>query len=219
MLKVPDKLAPEHAGNVLQVPSKKQADNVFQVPTKKSEPEKAPEPEPEPAPVEEVAPAVNVEEMLAEFASGNKLGEDLKQWVEENAASMPSVEKLVFHYLEEKQQKNPDIECGWADPSQYGAAFLHLCEDNLYNQMGMLFGIQKYCDKLGFPKLNDEYVVQAMFRAMYKYDLALDDAFAEWKEDESAEHDAGKLKAVIQTVSWFNWLEEDDDDEEGEEEE
>jgi hypothetical protein len=40
-----------------------------------------------------------------------------------------------------------------------------------------------------------------------------------WKEDESPEHEAGKLNAVIQTVDWFNWLEEDDDDDDDEEEE
>jgi hypothetical protein len=51
------------------------------------------------------------------------------------------------------------------------------------------------------------------------YDLALDDAFAEWKEDVSDEHEQGKLKAVIQTFTWFNCLEEDDDEEEGEGEE
>jgi hypothetical protein len=87
--------------------------------------------------------------------------------------------------------------------------------------MQVLWAIQKYCDKLGFPKLNDEAVVQSMFRAMYKYDLALDDAFEEWKEDVSEEHEQGKINAVIQTVKWFEWLEEDDeeDEEEGAEEE
>ena len=65
-----------------------------------------------------------------------------------------------------------------------------------------------------YSKLNDEYVIQAMFRAMYKYDLAADDAFLMWKEDESDDHAGGKLNAVIQTVDWFNWLEEDDEDDE-----
>jgi hypothetical protein len=47
---------------------------------------------------------------------------------------------------------------------------------------------------------------------MYKYDLAENDAFAEWKEDESEVHETGKMKALIQTVDWFLWLDEDDDD-------
>lgn len=72
---------------------------------------------------------------------------------------------------------------------------------------------------MGFPKINEEYVVQCMFRSMYKYDLAEADAFAEWKEDESDEHETGKMKAVIQTMDWFNWLEEDDEEEEEEYEE
>jgi hypothetical protein len=58
-----------------------------------------------------------------------------------------------------------------------------------------------------------------MFRAMYKYDLVLDDSFMEWKEDDSEDHQEGKLKAVIQTVDWFTWLEQDDEDDEEEEEE
>lgn len=159
--------------------------------------------------------------LLKEFVSGQKQGEDLKQWCEEKTGSLPSVDKLVFELLTEKEGQHPDPECPWADPSQFGSALVHLVEDNTVAQMQVLWGIQKYCDKIGFPKLNNEYVVQAMFRSMYKFDLADDVAFAEWKEDESDEHSAGKLKAVIQTVEWFNWLEEededDDDDEEGEE--
>jgi len=209
-----EKLAPEHAGNVLSIPTKKSEDEA-----EKTKPEKAPEPEPEPAPAApvEAKPDVNEDELLAEFASGNKLGADLKQWVEEKSAVLPSIEKLIFYFLEENQKLNPDPDCAWADASKWGAAIQYLAEDNLYNQMSILWAVQRYCDKLGFPKLNEEYVVQSMFRAMYKFDLALDDAFAEWKEDVSeGEHEQGKLKAVIQTVNWFNWLEEDE--EEGEEE-
>ena len=54
---------------------------------------------------------------------------------------------------------------------------------------------------------------------MYKFDLAGDEAFMMWKEDESPEHEAGKLNAVIQTVDWFNWLEEEEEEEEDDEEE
>jgi hypothetical protein len=72
---------------------------------------------------------------------------------------------------------------------------------------------------MGFPKINDEYLVQSMYRAMYKYDLAEADAFAEWKEDESEANETGKMKALIQTVDWFLWLEEDDDEDEEEYEE
>jgi hypothetical protein len=53
---------------------------------------------------------------------------------------------------------------------------------------------------------------------MYKYDLTADEAFFEWKEDESEEHAGGKLKAVIQTVDWFSWLEQEEEDEDDEEE-
>jgi hypothetical protein len=47
--------------------------------------------------------------------------------------------------------------------------------------------------------------------------LAEAEAFSMWKEDESSENEAGKLKAVVQTVEWFNWLEDDNDEDEEEE--
>ena len=75
----------------------------------------------------------------------------------------------------------------------------------------------QYCDSQGFPKLNDEYLVQSMFRAMYKYDLADSEAFDEWKEDESEDH-PGKMQAIIQTTDWFNWLQDDDDDDDDDDE-
>ena len=146
------------------------------------------------------------------------LGEELKAWCAEQGSSLPPVKQLVYRMLTKCEKLNPDPDCGWAEPSKFGAALVSLVEDDVYGQMQVLWGIQLYCDDLCFPKLNEEYVVQSMFRAMYKYDLAGDDAFEEWKEDESEEHETGKIKAVIQTIDWFNWLEEDDDDDEEEDE-
>jgi len=164
---------------------------------------------------ERAAKALQLEgDLLDEFISGNKLGDDLKQWCTDQGALLPSVEKVVYHLLYEKEAKNPNPECLWAEPSKHGSALLALVEENLDGQMQILWGIQKYCDTLGFPKLNDEYVVQAMFRNMYKFDLVDDEAFEVWKEDESSEHETGKMKAIVQTMDWFNWLEEDDEDDE-----
>jgi hypothetical protein len=199
--------------NILKVPTKQHADNVLKAPSKKEEVQSKPTPKP----VVDIAKAVDDSAVIAEFISGNRLGEELKSWCAEQV--IPSVEKLVNTLLHEKEKLNPDVECAWAGPSKYGAALVSLSEDDLLKQMDVLFAIQKYCDKLGFPKLNDEYVIQAMFRSMYKFDLATDDAFAMWKEDESTKHEKGKLNAVIQTVDWFNWLDEEDDDDEEEYEE
>jgi hypothetical protein len=218
--------APAAVDNILKAPSKPKSaheENMFKVPTKSVAPEtpekqepKAEEPVPEPEPS---VPLANIQEMLAEFASGNKLGDDLKAWCEERSHTLPPVDKLVFHMLTEREKLNPDVECGWASPEKYGAALASLVEDDVYAQMRVLWGIQFYCDKLGFPKLNEEYVVQSMFRSMYKFDIVLEDAFTEWKEDEADEHEQGKMKAIIQTVDWFAWLEADDEEEEEDEEE
>lgn len=217
ILKPPDvkNLDPAHADNVLMMPAKalsKDRDADVLAPPKKKAAEKE-----EPTAKEEAAPAVdaaNEAELLKEFASGNKKGDELKAWCDANRVQLPSVKKLVFHMLTEQEKLNPDPDCAWAEPTKFGAAILSLVADDIVSQMQVLWGIQMYCDKLGFPKLNDEYVAQSMFRAMYKFDLAEADSFTEWKEDESDEHEQGKMKAIIQTVDWFNWLEEDDEEEE-----
>jgi len=155
--------------------------------------------------------------LIAEFTSGTKLGSELAKWCTEHKEILPSVEKLVFSLLDVREKKNPDMECAWAQADQFGAALIYLTEDNLMAQMQVLWGIQLYCDSQGFPKLNDEYLVQSMFRAMYKYDLADSEAFDEWKEDESEDH-PGKMQAIIQTTDWFNWLQDDDDDDDDDDE-
>ena len=211
-------ISKEHEGNILQMPGKalkkdEEEELILGAPKREKE---APAPAPAPVPP---ASNVNVQEYLDEFVSGNKLGEDLKAWVEENRANLPMPDKIVFHLLDKVEKLNPDPDCAWAEPSKYGAALSELCNDDIVNQMHVLWGIQFYCDKMGFPKVNDEYLVQSMFRSMYKYDLAETDAFLEWKEDETEYFEKGKLKAVIQTTEWFAWLEEEDEESEEEEEE
>jgi hypothetical protein len=219
---------PVVADNILKAPEIKNldpahADNVLMFPTK-AEPSKKKEEVAEKTskPAEPAAPQISAEDqakLLEEFASGNKMGDELKAWCEEQRVQLPSVKKLVFHLLTEREKLNPDPDCAWAESSKFGAALSSLVQDDIVNQMQVLWGIQMYCDKLGFPKLNDEYVVQSMFRAMYKFDLTEEGAFMEWKEDEADEHEQGKLKAVIQTVDWFNWLEEEEEEDYEEEEE
>jgi hypothetical protein len=210
ILQAPTKVDAAHADGMLMMPTKAKEANKEEVVEKKAS-----------KPEEPAAPVISAEDqakLLDEFASGNKMGDELKAWCEEQRVQLPSVEKLVFHMLTEREKLNPDPECGWAETSKFGAALCSLVEEDIVNQMQVLWGIQMYCDKIGFPKLNDEYVVQSMYRAMYKFDLAEADAFMEWKEDEGDEHEQGKMKAVIQTVDWFNWLDEDDEEEYEEEE-
>ena len=161
ILKVPTK---DQADNVLKPPSKEHADNILKPPTTaKTSPSDTKENKvtPSPSPFPSIT---NVDDsaVLAGFVSGDKFGDDLKNWLNEQNP-MPSVERLVFHLLTETEKMSPDVECAWADPGKYGAALLSLVEDDLLKQVEVLFAIQKYCDKIGMPKLNDEYVIQAMF--------------------------------------------------------
>lgn len=209
----------EHEANILKIPDKalkREEETFFAPPPKKAE--KPTAPIEEKAPKVHVVSAESIDSLLTDFASGEKLGDELKEWCASHKP-LPPIEKLLYHMLKTREKLNPDPNCGWAEPSNYGAALLYLIEENLYNQMQILWAIQLYCETLGFPKVDGESVVQSMFRAMYKYDLAEADAFIEWKEDESDAHEKGKMTAIIQTIDWFNWLEADDDGDEGEDDE
>lgn len=203
ILKVPTK---EHADNILKPPSKKQNDDSADLSLKAKSQDVIQRPAPPPVEV----PKVDDSKVINEFLNGKRLGNDLKAWVADQ--NVASIENLLFTLLDETEKQNPDVECSWAEPEKYGAALVSMVEDDLLKQVEVLFAIQKYCDKIGMPKYNGEYVIQAMFRSMYKYDLASEDAFDMWKEDESEEHETGKVNAVIQTVDWFSWLEEDEDE-------
>lgn len=171
----------------------------------------------EAAAAEKAAKAAAVEgELLSTFASGTKVGADLKAWCDEQGSLLPSVQKLVYSVLTQTQKENPDPECAWAEPGKHGSALLSMVEDNALAQVEVLWAIQDFCNDLKFPKVSGENLVQSMFRAMYKYDLADSDSFDAWKEDMSPAHDNGKGKAIIQTMDWFTWLEEDDEEEEEE---
>jgi hypothetical protein len=143
ILKAPAE-APEQADNILVPPKKTKAEEEAEE-KKKVEEEaaaaKAKEAELAAAKAAEAAAAET--DLLDEFASGNKLGDDLKQWCADQGLLLPSVEKLVFHLLSEKEQKNPDPGCAWAEASKYGSTLLSLVEDDLDSQMQVLWGIQK----------------------------------------------------------------------------
>jgi hypothetical protein len=218
VLKPPTKM---HEENMFKIPAKalSKGEDEAILPTKKKVEREAVKEEPP----KTDASAANVEELmgksedlLKEFVAGNKQGDELASWMQANKVGLPPVEKLVFELLMEREKLNPNPDCPWAERANYGAGLLSLTEDDVVAQMQILWGIQLYCDKVGFPKLNDESICQAMFRSMYKFDLVLDQAFAEWKEDESDEHMAGKTNAIVQTMDWFTWLEQDDEEEEEE---
>jgi len=152
--------------------------------------------------------------LLDTFVNSGKFGDDLKVWCQEQGSILPSIEKLVFHLLITTQKDDPNPQCPWAEPAKYGTALSSLVEDNVIGMTEILFAIQRFCNEIGFPKIGSEGLIQAMFRNMYKFDLADDEAFSMWKDDESNEREVGKGKSIIQTMDWFNWLEEEEEESE-----
>jgi hypothetical protein len=170
------------------------------------------------------AALANVEDdIIAEFASGSKLGKDLAKWVKEQKAKvgkLPSLYKMVLAMLKKQQGASPDIDCKIFSPERYGAAMLAMAgEDRVEEQMQYMFAVQAYCNGIGFPKVGGKSYCAAAFTALYKYDLVETEAQLEYKEDEAEEHEAGKQTVMIQCINWFNFLEEDSDEEESDDDE
>lgn len=152
------------------------------------------------------------DDLLETFVNSGKYGVELKEWCQAQKGILPSVEKLVFHLLINSQKDDPNPACPWAESNNYGAALASLVEDDANAMIEVLFAIQRFCNSIGFPKIENEGLIQAMFRNMYKFDLADEEAFSDWKDDESPGREEGKGKTLIQTMDWFNWLEEDDEE-------
>ena len=144
VLKVPEPKAAVHSENMLKLPTKTKADKEKEEQQKAAEEaaaKKAAEAEAKAAQAD--ANAALQAHLLTEFVSGKRLGKELKQWSQDQGASLPPIETLVFGLLMENEQKNPDPECAWADASKYGSTLVSIVGDDVYSQMQVLWGIQK----------------------------------------------------------------------------
>jgi hypothetical protein len=129
---------------MLKAPTKTKAEKEAEEAEKKAAEDAAAKAAAAEASEEEAAKAAQVEgDILEEFVSGKKQGAELKAWCDEQGSLLPSVEKLVYTLLVETEKKNPDPDCAWAEQEKYGAALVPLVEDDLYNQMQVLWAIQK----------------------------------------------------------------------------
>jgi hypothetical protein len=80
----------------------------------------------------------------------------------------------------------------------------------------MLFEIQKYCHRNGFPRVSivDMSLISLLFQLLYANDVIEKDVFLTWSEDTSSAIDRsqGKERAIIQTTAFLNELKEEDEE-------
>merc|ERR1712125_250692 len=108
--------------------------------------------------------------------------------------------------------------------STHKSALQYLIPPNdMSKQLDVLFAIQKYCHSINFPKENDKNAIHTYFELMLSEDIVSYESFFDWKDDEQKAHEKGKMKAIIQTMDWFQFLEDmmapDDEEEYYDEEE
>ena len=132
---------------------------------------------------------------------------------------LPTGDKLISSLLDETYGRTPKLSCDVLEEEEWGAALVHLAEENNVMQMEFLYGLQMYMNGIGFPKFEGKSVCKELMQAMYKFDVVEAEAVLDYKEDEREEWDEGKTNVIVQCGEFFLWLEEDDDSSEEESEE
>lgn len=144
MFQVPKGKESAHSKNMLDIPAREEGEKKSEAHVAKLQ-ESSATVESETGTMEKDASNsfADQEKIIEELVSGARLGDDLKLWLTDQGPSALNIENLIFELLTEKEKKNPDPECGWAESSKYGAALLSLVEEDVYGQMQILWGIQK----------------------------------------------------------------------------
>lgn len=109
----------------------------------------------------------------------------------------------------------------WCSKSEYGECISKMLHQNTRMQVRTLHAIQTHCNQHKFPKItvkdSKRNFIEVLFQLLYQYDIIDTNGFLSWKDDES--DIPGKINALLQTNSFFEFLNEDDDADEEEEEE
>lgn len=157
------------------------------------------------------------EKLLKTFCT--TCGKELVSFIDENSSKLPDLETLFFTLLQFYEKE----DISWAKEEKHGLGIKHLLEGkDMKMQLQLLWAVQKYCNSINFPKNkvvkdNEQWYIHTLFRVLLENDFVTLDSYSEWKDDETTSKDVGKTKAIIQTMDWFNWLDEilcDGDEEE-----
>ena len=86
-------------------------------------------------------------------------------------------------------------------------------------QAEILYSCQVHYDGLGFPKEEEtgKSLFQKMLFALYNADVVEDDGFDAWHNADEDDHIPGKQKALVQSIQFFEWLDEPSEEEDEEE--
>ena len=146
------------------------------------------------------------------LASGKK-GEELKTEIAAMAEKPTGAALLanILSGLEDKQSY------GWCTMDQYGAALAYLVSDSDKEQFKLINEIVKFCNTIGFPKIEvksgTRALIEVVFQLLYSLDIVDATGFNLWWDDEDEEEIPGRGKSILQTTTFMTWLNEEDEDE------
>merc|ERR1712232_129732 len=140
------------------------------------------------------------EELLLKFLSLKD--NELLDFCKDNESTLGNqIETLTNSLFKEHK------DASWT--STHKSALQYLIPPNdMSKQLDVLFAIQKYCHSINFPKENDKNAIHTYFELMLSEDIVSYESFFDWKDDERKAHEKGKMKAIIQTMDWFQFLED-----------
>lgn len=178
-------------------------------------------------------PLLRIEsELMKQVNSGNDiLPKSLYTWIKENVdTELQKSEGFIItlftclvKYVTEKTKDSIEIEKEEIRTvievqeevlSKYAKILQSFLLEKPNLQLALLYALQTYCHKLGFPK----DMMLHWFIMLYNLEIVDNEVFLKWKEEVNDDYPE-KGKALFQVNTWLNWLknvEEDDDDEDDE---
>lgn len=107
----------------------------------------------------------------------------------------------------------------WSTPSEYGSALGSLVK-TAKDQLTAIYACQEYCHDKNFPKIGPKKssLISLMFQVLYKYEIAIENGFSAWQDDDESEV-PGRMNATVQTTAFMQLIFEPEEEDENSEEE
>ena len=162
--------------------------------------------------------------VAADIVHSHKYAEDLVEVVRAMQPHLINVPTLVGAILAS------ELDCvrdnSWCGIGKFGSLLQYLLAGKMEAQMLSLYEVQRYCDRLQYPKVDSSNgkvaLISVLFKQLLLNNVVDPEGFQSWSEDERFQDDS-KAMAVIQTTDFIRFVNDlidrdddnDDDDDNG----
>jgi len=139
--------------------------------------------------------------------------------------------EIESEYLVEKILETNEINHSWCDKDNYGNLLEFLLKNKIKEQLKILLQVEKYCNKLNFPKIihneKEKYLIDLIFYKLLINEIIDERCFDKFLELEEEENEKDRIrKRILLQIGEFSiilqslkYKEEEEEEEEEEKDE